>query len=153
LIGLRCNATAADLPESGTIDIPLAPHPKDRRRVYACVHPRDVARLAPRPATTTYQRIREHGGWALCEAKAAKAGRHQIRAHFAAIGHPLAGDALYGGPPLPGAGEGSRHALHASRIVWKGDAVVPAFAIESPLPSDLAALVDEENRDASPAEV
>src|SRR5262249_5589367 len=42
--------SAADLPESGTIDFPLAPHPKDRRRVYACVHPRDVARYAPRPA-------------------------------------------------------------------------------------------------------
>jgi 23S rRNA pseudouridine1911/1915/1917 synthase len=135
-----CSAT--DLPESGAIDIPLAPHPKDRRRVYACVHPRDVARLGPRPATTTYVKLREHGPWALCEAKAAKAGRHQIRAHFAAIGHPLVGDALYGGPPFPGSSEGARHGLHASRIVWKGDALVPAFAVESPLPPDLAALVE-----------
>jgi 23S rRNA pseudouridine1911/1915/1917 synthase len=138
---------AADLPESGTIDIPLAPHPKDRRRVYACVHPRDVARLAPRPATTTYQTLRVHGPWALCEAKAAKAARHQIRAHFAAIGHPLVGDALYGGAPLPGAEAGTRNALHASRIVWKGDAVVPAFAVESPLPPDLEALVPEGGAD------
>ncbi len=131
---------AKDLPESGTIDIPLAPHPKDRRRVYACVHPRDVARLAPRPATTEYKRLEEKDGWALVEVKAAKAARHQIRAHFAAIDHPLAGDALYGGPPLPGAKEGetTRHALHAHKIVWKGDAVVPAFAVESPLPAELA---------------
>jgi 23S rRNA pseudouridine1911/1915/1917 synthase len=143
---------AADLPESGTIEIPLAPHPKDRRRVYACVHPRDVARLAPRPASTSYQKLREHGPWALVEVKAPKAARHQIRAHFAAIDHPLAGDALYGGPPLPvaegstppeGAAEGTRHALHAHRIVWKGDATVPAFEVLSPLPSDLAALVEE----------
>ncbi len=139
---------AADLPESGTIDIPLAPHPKDRRRVYPCTHERDVARLAPRPASTSYHTIREHGPWALVEVKAAKAARHQIRAHFAAIGHPLAGDALYGGPPLPlgageEAGEGSRHALHAHRIVWKGDATVPAFAIESPLPEELSRLVPE----------
>ena len=139
---------ALDLPESGTIDIPLAPHPKDRRRVYACTHERDVARLAPRPASTSYQKLREHGRWALVEVKAAKAARHQIRAHFAAIDHPLVGDLLYGGPPLPlaegqEAGEGSRHALHAHRIMWKGDATVPAFAIESPLPEDLAALVPE----------
>lgn len=139
---------AADLPESGMIDIPLAPHPKDRRRVYACTHERDVARLAPRPASTSYQKLREHGRWALVEVKAAKAARHQIRAHFAAIDHPLVGDLLYGGPPLPlaegqEAGEGSRHALHAHRIMWKGDATVPAFAIESPLPEDLAALVPE----------
>jgi 23S rRNA pseudouridine1911/1915/1917 synthase len=139
---------ARDLPESGTIDIPLAPHPKDRRRVYPCIHPRDVARLGPRPASTSYQRLREHEPWALVEVKAPKAARHQIRAHFAAIEHPLAGDALYGGPPLPGAGEatdeGARHALHAHRIVWKGDATVPAFAVESPLPPDLAALLGSE---------
>jgi 23S rRNA pseudouridine1911/1915/1917 synthase len=138
---------ARDLPEAGTIDIPLAPHPKDRRRVYACVHPRDVARLGPRPASTSYTKVREVGPWALVEVKAPKAARHQIRAHFAAIEHPLAGDALYGGQPFPGhaggADDAGRHALHAHRIVWKGDAVVPAFAVESPLPPDLAALVGD----------
>jgi 23S rRNA pseudouridine1911/1915/1917 synthase len=132
---------AADLPESGTIDIPLAPHPKDRRRVLACVHPRDVARLAPRPASTAYEKLREHGPWALVEARAPKAARHQIRAHFAAIDHPLAGDLLYGGAAVPGL-EG-RQALHAHRIVWKGDAVIPAFTVDSPLPEALAKLVEE----------
>ena len=39
--------------------------------------------------------------------------------------------------------EGSRHALHAHHLVWKGDATVPAFAVESPLPPDLAAMVEE----------
>jgi 23S rRNA pseudouridine1911/1915/1917 synthase len=133
---------AKDLPESGTIEIPLAPHPKDRRRVYACVHPRDVARYAPRPASTTFTRLSEHGRWALVEARAPKAARHQIRAHFAAIEHPLAGDVLYGGPPLPGhEGETGRHALHAHHITWKGDADVPAFTVESQLPADLQALL------------
>lgn len=131
--------SAADLPESGTIDIPLAPHPKDRRRVYPCVHPRDVARYAPRPASTVYQKLREHDGVALLEVRAPKAARHQIRAHLAAIGHPLLGDALYGGPPL--AGIEGRHALHAHRIAWDGDHAVPAFATESALPADLAALM------------
>jgi 23S rRNA pseudouridine1911/1915/1917 synthase len=132
---------AADLPESGTIDVPLAPHPKDRRRVLACVHPRDVARLAPRPASTSYERLREHGPWALVEARAPKAARHQIRAHFAAIDHPLAGDVLYGGEPVPALA--GRQALHAHRIVWKGDAAVPAFTVESPLPADMAALLED----------
>ncbi len=138
---------AADLPESGTIDIPLAPHPKDRRRVYACVHPRDVARLTPRPASTSYTRLREANGWALVEAKAPKAARHQIRAHFAAIGHPLAGDVLYGGEPIALGGfaghdgEPGRHALHAHHITWKGDATVPAFTVESALPAELEAIL------------
>ena len=136
---------AADLPESGTIDIPLAPHPKDRRRVYACVHPRDVVRYTPRPASTSYMKLREHDGWALVEVKAPKAARHQIRAHFAAIDHPLAGDALYGGEQVAGFGdgEGARHALHAHRITWPGDKTVPAFSVESPLPKEMAALVGE----------
>jgi 23S rRNA pseudouridine1911/1915/1917 synthase len=131
--------SAADLPESGSIDIPLAPHPKDRRRVYACVHPRDVVRYAPRPATTLYQKLREHDGVALVEVRAPKATRHQIRAHFAAIGHPLLGDTLYGGLELPRL-EG-RHALHAHRITWEGDKTVPAFSAESALPGDLAAIL------------
>jgi 23S rRNA pseudouridine1911/1915/1917 synthase len=128
-----------DLPESGTIEIPLAPHPKDRRRVYPCVHPRDVARYSPRPATTEYTRKRACGDLWLVEARAPKASRHQIRAHFAAIGHPLAGDALYGGPEVKGL---SRHALHAASIAWGGDATVPAFHAISPLPEDMRKIVE-----------
>lgn len=128
-----------DLPESGAVEIPLAPHPKDRRRVYPCIHPRDVARYSPRPATTEYTRKRACGDLWLVEARAARASRHQIRAHFAAIGHPLAGDALYGGPAVPGL---ARHALHAASIVWTGDAVVPAFHVISPLPDDMRRIVE-----------
>src|SRR5262249_21010863 len=136
---------AADLPEAGAIDIPLAPHPKDRRRVYPCVHPRDVARYAPRPASTVYKKLREHDGLALVEVRAPKAARHQIGAHFAATGHPLLGDLLYGGAPIgaapPPEGEApARHALHAHLLVYKGERDVPAFTAESPLPPDLAAL-------------
>lgn len=131
---------AKDLPESGTIEIPLAPHPKDQRRVYPCVHPRDVERYAPRPARTTWRKLREHGAYALVEARAGKAMRHQIRAHFAAIDHPLAGDVLYGGPVAEGL---SRHALHAHWIAWGGEATLPAFTATSPLPADMAAVVGE----------
>lgn len=132
---------ARDLPETGSIEIPLAPHPKDRRRVYACAHPRDVARYDPRPASTSYSVLRTHGDLALVEARAPKALRHQIRAHFAAIGHPLAGDVLYGGREVPGL---ARHALHAHRIAWGGDPKVPAFTVMSPLPDDIAAIIGED---------
>ena len=100
-----------------------------------------MARYAPRPASTSYQRLREHGGLALVEVRAPKAARHQIRAHFAAIDHPLLGDTLYGGAPLPGAAEAQRQALHAHRISWEGDATVPAFSAESGLPPELAGLL------------
>lgn len=126
----------AGLASSGEIGIPIAHHPKDQKRMYPCVHPRDVARYRPRQATTTFRVLRMAGEWALVEARAATAIRHQLRVHFASIGHPLAADVLYGGPAAPGL---TRHALHASYVGWRGDAVVPALEAHSPLPADLVA--------------
>jgi 23S rRNA pseudouridine1911/1915/1917 synthase len=129
------------LPDQGTIEHPIANHPKDKRRVYPCIHPRDVMRYAPRPASTTYRVDRRVGEWALVRAEAARAVRHQLRAHFAAIEHPLAGDVLYGAPAVEGLG---RHALHAARISYDGggDASL-AFDVTSPLPEDMAKLVQD----------
>jgi 23S rRNA pseudouridine1911/1915/1917 synthase len=127
------------LPDEGTIEFPLANHPKDQRRVYACVHPRDVMRYEPRPACTRYRVVQRAGNWALVEARVGKALRHQIRAHFAAIEHPLAGDELYGGPVIRALG---RHALHAARVTFAGQGVVPPFDVTVPLPKDMATLLE-----------
>jgi 23S rRNA pseudouridine1911/1915/1917 synthase len=127
------------LPDEGSIEFPLTNHPKDQRRVYACVHPRDVMRYEPRPACTRY-RVRERAGaWALVEVTVGKALRHQIRAHFAAIGHPLAGDELYGGHVIRALG---RHALHAARVAYSGSEGVAAFDASVPLPKDIAVLLE-----------
>jgi 23S rRNA pseudouridine1911/1915/1917 synthase len=127
------------LPDEGTIEFPLANHPKDQRRVYACVHPRDVVRYEPRPACTRYRVLRRAGNWALVEASVNKALRHQIRAHFAAIGHPLAGDELYGGPVIRALG---RHVLHACRVAYAGGGGVDAFDVSVPLPKDIGTLLE-----------
>jgi 23S rRNA pseudouridine1911/1915/1917 synthase len=131
---------AEGLASSGTVEFPIAHHPKDKKRMYACIHPRDVARYQPRSATTEFRVERVAGAWALVEARASAAIRHQIRVHFAAIGHPLAGDVLYDGPELAGI---ARHALHANYIAWKGDANVDAFEVRSSLPADLASAFPE----------
>lgn len=129
-----------EMPDSGTIEIPLAPHPKDRRRVLACLHPRDVERLSPRPASTTFRVVSRAAGACLVEVRAPRALRHQIRAHLAAIDCPIVGDTLYGAKEVAGLG---RHALHAASVTWKGAAGVPAFTATSELPPELAALVGQ----------
>ena len=125
----------ADLPDLGTIELPLASHPKDQRRVYPCVHARDVVRYSPRPAKTTYEVVRRGEVWALVEVAVARALRHQIRAHFAAIEHPLAGDTLYGGEAVPSL---SHHALHASRVAFDDDKL--GFDVTSPAPQEMTEL-------------
>jgi 23S rRNA pseudouridine1911/1915/1917 synthase len=127
-----------ELPDTATIEHPLANHPKDSRRVLACIHPRDVMRLRPRQARTELRVLDRGEKWAIVEALAPKALRHQIRAHFASIEHPLAGDVLYGGEPVAGL---DRHALHASHVSFDGAPGVPAFEADSPLPEELRALV------------
>jgi 23S rRNA pseudouridine1911/1915/1917 synthase len=59
---------------------------------------------------------------------------HQIRAHLAAIGAPILGDVLYGGPALPGL---ARHFLHAARLGLVSPASQAAIVVESPLPAEL----------------
>jgi 23S rRNA pseudouridine1911/1915/1917 synthase len=54
---------------------------------------------------------------------------HQIRAHLAAAGFPLAGDLLYGGPPAP------RLGLHAELLAW------PGGEARSEVPEDVRALL------------
>jgi 23S rRNA pseudouridine1911/1915/1917 synthase len=132
--------TEEGLADDGSIEFPITNHPKDKRRVYACIHPRDVMRYEPRPASTKFSVVRRVGKWALVEVTIARALRHQIRVHFAAIEHPLAGDTLYGGAEVEGL---ARHALHASHVASPGGDGVEAFEASSPLPDDMAALVPE----------
>ncbi len=118
-----------------TLELPIAPHPRDPRKVLVCVHPRDIARYHPRPAHTELEVLRRWPGYALVRLHASKAVRHQLRAHLAGVDCPILGDTLYGAPVTPGL---DRHALHASAISWAGGAHVSALQAESPLPEELA---------------
>jgi 23S rRNA pseudouridine1911/1915/1917 synthase len=93
----------------------------------------------PRPAETRYEvvdRFRDH---TLLDVRLVTGVMHQIRAHLAYLGYPVAGDALYGGAAaaLPGL---SRHFLHAARLALDapGGGRIEA---ESPLPPELQAVL------------
>lgn len=117
-----------------TIDLPIAPHPRDPRRVVTL----DGIR-GSRPASTEIVRAEPIGVYTRIEARAPHATRHQIRAHLAAIGHPLVGDALYGGSAMPGL---TRHFLHASKVVLEHPHDRSAMRWVSSLPRDLGAALE-----------
>jgi len=126
---------ASELPANGVIDRPLGPDPRRHGRVRVVPEP---AREYAKPSVTRYVVLERSARFLLLELEAARAFRHQIRAHLASLGAPLVGDALYDGPAWPGAG--SRHALHASYVAWAGDRTVPSFAVNAGLPDDMRRL-------------
>jgi len=78
--------------------------------------------------------------FALVEVRLALAGRHQVRAHLAQLGHPIAGDRLYGGPELPGL---ERHFLHASQLTLPHPQDGRPLALCAPLAADLQAVISK----------
>ena len=114
------------------IDWPIAHH-HDARRMLVCERPDEADRLSARAASTEVLESKEVRNLSFVVVRARTARRHQVRVHLAALGHPLAGDDLYGGPSIPGL---HRHFLHASRI----QLIHPAgneLELSAPLPEDL----------------
>lgn len=104
-----------------TIDLPIAqdPNAPSKRRVGE----------EGKAAVTHYAVVAQAGGYALVVVLLETGRTHQIRAHFAAIGHPLAGEPHYQGTekeqPQSGLrnrrpnGALRRQALHAIRLTWR----------------------------------
>jgi 23S rRNA pseudouridine1911/1915/1917 synthase len=117
------------------VRLPIAPHPSDPRRVEVTGPDHPSAREAETRVVTA-QRV---GSATLVEVRAPVAVRHQIRAHLAAIGHPLLGDALYGGPHVTGL---DRHFLHASEIVLEHPSRPTVVRAHAPLPPELERVLE-----------
>jgi 23S rRNA pseudouridine1911/1915/1917 synthase len=115
---------------------PIAHHPGNRRKMLV-VHEDDKrqSRLASRPAATVVEPVRRLGAFTLVRVTPRTGMRHQIRVHLADAGFPLAGDDLYGGPPLAPLSPG-RFFLHLSRLRFQSP-VSGEVTIEAPLPPEL----------------
>jgi 23S rRNA pseudouridine1911/1915/1917 synthase len=80
-----------------------------------------------------------------------KTGRtHQIRIHMEYIGHPIVSDKLYGGTEPALLAYCPRQALHAHRISFRHPATGEQMTFESPMPPDIAALVEHLRAGAAP---
>ncbi len=75
--------------DDGTIDAPIGRNPLDRKKMA-------VTEKNARCATTHYHVIARYNGFTHIQCKLETGRTHQIRVHMAYIGHPIAGDTVYG---------------------------------------------------------
>lgn len=116
-------------PPAGLIDAPIGRDPADPRRMAIL----DRAR----PSQTGYETVEQFSDAALLECRLITGRTHQIRVHLSAIGHPIAGDAMYGLPtPLI-----DRQALHATRLTIRHPVTSEPLTLESDPPADLRSLL------------
>ncbi len=133
---------AGNLKQSLEVDKPLTHDPRNARRMVT------VAVNVPgsRTAATSIEPIRRYGDFTLVAARPRTGMRHQIRVHLAEADHPIAGDTLYGGPPLDALADG-RFWLHLAEIEFRSPASGPV-RVRSPLPRDLENALKEARRRA-----
>jgi len=124
---------AGNLASSTEITTPMAHHPKNPRKMITA----DDASSTPaaRAASTVAIPLRRHDRFTLLKVLPRTGRRHQIRVHLASIDHPLAGDELYGGPPLAGLAPG-RFWLHLAALALEAP-TGEKIRVEAPLPADL----------------
>ena len=145
---LLCHCRGRTAPWPRVIDAPIGR--RGDSIIGRCVTPEG------KPSRTEYTILKAAQGLSLAACVPVTGRTHQIRVHFASIGHPLAGDDLYGGHR----DRIARQALHCARQSFR----VPAYtevpggirletpveehartvAVESPLPEDMRALLDAE---------
>jgi 23S rRNA pseudouridine1911/1915/1917 synthase len=134
--------------DSGSITLPISRDPRRRTRM--------TARAAKgRHARTDWRVIARLDRLTLVEVALHTGRTHQIRAHFAAVGHPVVGDTLYGAPhslPVRQAGLRAgkrdlpllaRNFLHAARIGFSHPTSGAWVEVRAPLPKDLRVYFDE----------
>ena len=88
-------------------------------------------------ALTRYRTLCVSGGYALVEASPITGRTHQLRVHFAHIGHPIVGDDMYGHahPDMP------RQALHAHTLTFPHPTDGRQISACAPLPADMLAFL------------
>ena len=127
-------------PAWGRVEAPVGRDPYHRQRMAVLSGGREAAteyhvleQFAPKVGLAA-------GEYTLVKAEPVTGRTHQIRVHFASIGHPVVGDEVYGRRKitLPLA----RQFLHARRLRIKHPATGQRLELKAPLPEELAAVLD-----------
>ena len=126
----------------GRIEAPIGRDPKHRTKMAV------VAQPGGRASTTGYRVSERFPGWTLLELDLVTGRTHQIRVHLEAIGHPVAGDPVYGTGtsrrgPTAGAASLGRLFLHAWRLELVSPSSGGLIRAVAPLPDELEAVLEE----------
>ena len=110
--------------EQGRATAPIARDPVRRIRM--------TAKLGTgRSALTEYRVLQRFEKFTYLEVRIGTGRTHQIRVHLASLGHPVAGDRVYGAP------EAERMFLHAWQIAFVSPANSQLVTVEAPSPKEL----------------
>lgn len=126
--------------ESGRIDAPIA---RERESIIVrCV------REDGQPSVTAYRRIECTEKYSLMEVRPETGRTHQIRVHFSHIGHPLAGDDMYGGSRR----DIGRQALHCGELTFTEPLSGEKITVTSPIPHDMESLFTNKTKELNTME-
>src|SRR5579859_3254333 len=122
--------------DTGRIELPVARDLHRRVRM-------TTRRREGRAARTDWRVRMRLDGFTFVEADLHTGRTHQIRVHFSALGHPVAGDTLYGAPAQPKIGATTlpslgRNFLHAAHLHFLHPTTGKVIDVRAPMPSDLA---------------
>lgn len=116
----------------GTVEAPVGRDPRDRKRMA-------VTSFGGRPSLTHFQVLEEWDRACLLHVELVTGRTHQIRVHLSYIGHPVAGDRVYGKVGELERELGlERQFLHAYRMAFPHPVTGKELSFEDPLPPDLS---------------
>lgn len=115
--------------DSGTIHAPIGRHPHNRKKMA-------VIATNSKEATTHYEVLTRYDGYSHLRLKLETGRTHQIRVHMAYIGHPVAGDTVYGAEKQPKICQNlGGQCLHAKCVGFIHPITGEALYFESGLPA------------------